>query len=494
MRDAAAEHDTQPSLETARSDRLRATCGLMLATAMQAADATIANVALPQLGHDLGGGIELGAWVMTSYLCATAIMAPLTGWLRRRYGAGRLLPGTVGAFIAASMLCTLAPSGPALIVFRILQGAGAGIILPLAQAILLDIYPRERHGRMLAIWGAALMVGPILGPPLGGIITDLVSWRGVFAINLPVGLVVILLIRGLRYREETARNLAIDGIGIAMLMIGIGALLLCLDRGVGRSWLHSPELLAEGSVTILAFAGLILRARRPDFTVFRPDMFRDVNFAVAAFYNFMTSGLLFVTVLFVPALGEGPLGYTATVAGFTIVPRAVLMMLMMLCVGQMIGRIDYRLLLSVGWLLMAGGLIILSAIPPVDQLPWIILGSTIQAVGAGMLFTPHSTLAFSTLAAELRTDAAGVYSLLRQLGFASGVALMTAVLRELTAANLSRLPTHGGPEATEFVNAATFQAYGQCFRMMAIASLIIIPGIFLFRVRATTGGTENKPA
>jgi MFS transporter, DHA2 family, multidrug resistance protein len=172
----------------------RLTAGLMIATALQVGDALIVNVALPQLQHDLGGGIELGAWVMTSYLCATAVMAPLTGWLRRRFSAARLFPAAVGVFMAASLLCAFAPSGAAMILFRVMQGAGAGLISPLAQAILLDIHPPERHGRIMALWGAALMVGPIIGPLLGGVITDFLSWRGVFAINLPLGLLVIVLL------------------------------------------------------------------------------------------------------------------------------------------------------------------------------------------------------------------------------------------------------------------------------------------------------------
>jgi len=216
------------------SGRRLATCGLMIATAMQAADALIANVALPQLQSDLGGGIELGAWVMTSYLCATAVFAPLTGWLRRRYGPRQLFHGAIGVFIAASLLCAAAPSGAAIILFRILQGAGGGIILPLAQAILLDLYPKERHGRMLAIWGAALMVGPILGPPIGGIITDLASWRWVFAINLPIGLLAIWATSRLRPQAEPPEAVAIDGVGIVLLMIAVGALQLTLERGVGR--------------------------------------------------------------------------------------------------------------------------------------------------------------------------------------------------------------------------------------------------------------------
>lgn len=470
-----------------RSERRLGTWGLMIATAMQAADALIANVALPELEAEFGAGVELGAWVMISYLGATAVMAPLTGWLRRRFGARHLFPAAIGVFTTASLLCALAPSGPILIVFRILQGAGAGVILPMAQAMLLDIYPQERHGRILSIWGAALMVGPILGPLLGGIITDMVSWRGVFAINLPLGLLVILLVRGLPQREEIARDLSIDAIGIVMLVIGVGALQLCLSRSAGQSWLQSPELLAETLITIIAFAGLTLRARRSGFSIFRPDIFKDVNFAVAAFYNFMTSGLLFVAVVFIPALGQGPLGYTATLAGFTIVPRAVLMMLVMLWVGRLIGKVDHRLMLGAGWLLMAGGLLILSMLPPEQQLPWIIIGSTVQAVGAGMLFTPHSTLAFSTLAANLRTDAAGLYSLLRQLGFASGVALMSAVLQAKVNANVIDLGADINPASgaisPHLLEIATLQAYSASFRGMAIVSLIMIPGVWLFRVR-----------
>src|ERR1700760_1702410 len=163
-----------------RPGRRQATAALMIATAMQAFDATIANVALPQIEQSLGGGIALGSWVMTSYLCASAVMATLAGWLRRRYGGRSLLLGSIATFVGASGLCALAPTSLALIQFRLVQGAAAGIIQPLAQAILLDIYPRQDHGRMLAVWGAAIMAGPILGPVLGGIIADVASWRWIF--------------------------------------------------------------------------------------------------------------------------------------------------------------------------------------------------------------------------------------------------------------------------------------------------------------------------
>src|SRR5271170_67476 len=292
--DSAAEDD--PSARHAElaagRDRLIATCGLMVATAIQAADATIVNVALPQLQHDLGGGIGLGAWVITSYLCATAVVAPLTGWLRRRYGARRLFPSAICVFTGAAVLCGLAPSVGAIILFRIIQGAAGGVIHPLAQAILLDIYPKARHAQMLAVLGAGVMIGPILGPVIGGLITDLASWRWVFAINIPLGLFSIWCVWRLRSSVETDRDFAIDVLGIPLLMAGVAASQLFLQRGIELSWFRSPEIIAEAVIAVAAFTLLALRARGPGFTAFRPDVFKDLNFVTAAFYNFMLSAIL----------------------------------------------------------------------------------------------------------------------------------------------------------------------------------------------------------
>jgi DHA2 family multidrug resistance protein len=470
-------------------DRRIATAGLMIAAGMQAADALIVNVALPRLEADLNGGPALGAWVITAYLCATAVVAPLTGWLRRRYGARRLFPLGVCAFVGASLLCSWAPTAGVLIIARILQGAGGGVIHPLSQAILLDIHPKERHGRMLAIWGSAVMAGPILAPLIGGIITDLSSWRWVFAVNLPLGLLSIWCLGRVRVTAETARDLTIDGFGIVLLMAGIAAVQLFLARGAGQSWFHSPEIIAEAAIAAIALTLLVLRMRRAGVAVFRAEVFHDVNFATAAFYNFMLSALLFVSVMFLPLLAEGPFGLPATIAGALVVPRAMLMTAIILSIGQIISRMDMRILIASGWLLMAAGLVILSAIRPDEGAAWIVIGSTIQAAGAGMLYTPLSTLAYSTLAPALRTDATGLFSLLRQLGYASGVALMTAVLQVRVQSNLAApaLPPEAG--SLDRLATATLAAYRDCFRMMAVASLLIIPGIVLFRAtrpRATT--------
>jgi MFS transporter, DHA2 family, multidrug resistance protein len=467
----------------------------MFASAMQAADATIANVALPQLERDLGDGGVAGAWVVTSYLCATAVAAPLTGWLRRRYGARRLFAGVVGAFAIASLLCALAPSLGTIILFRILQGAGGGVIHPLAQAILLDLYPKERHGRMLAAWGAAIMLGPILGPVLGGVVTDLASWRVVFLINLPLAVFAIWAMCRALPETETTADAPADLLGIALLAIGIGGLQLFLARSVGRPWLQSPELLVEGAAAVIAFAALAMRAQRTRFAALRPAVFTDVNFAVAAFYNFTISALLFVAIVFVPALTQGPLGYSATVAGLTIVPRGIAAMLVMLLVGRLIGRIAYRILLAGAMMLMTVGLAMLSAVEPSNALPWIVIGSTLQASGGGMMITCLSAVGFSTLNPDMRTDAAGVYSLLRQLGCASGVALMTAVLQAQLATNVAELSAGAaGPVGTimpHVGNLFGLQAYNTSFAGMALASLIIMPGILLFRIQSLRRQVED---
>jgi DHA2 family multidrug resistance protein len=476
------------SLEPApisRAHRQIATVALIVATAMQAGDATMVNVALPQLERELGGGLSLGAWVMTSYLCATAVMAPLTGWLRRRYGARLLFPGGIALFMLFSLLSAFAPNPAAIIACRVLQGAAGGVIHPLGQAMLLDLHPPERHGRMLAIWGSAIMLGPILGPVIGGIVTDFASWRWVFAVHLPLGVLAIWGMRRALPRGETVTRTPLDAIGALVLMISIGSLQLFLSRGIGRSWLASPELLCEATATVAGFGFLALRARAFGFTVLRLAVFRDLHFAAAAFYNFMTSALLFVAIVFLPALGEGPLGFDATLAGITIMPRGILMVVAMLVAGRLIGAVDVRVLLAGGLMMMAIGLSMLSRVQPADAVAWIIGGSSVQAIGAGLLLTPLSTLAFSTLSPEMRTDAAGVYSLLRQLGLASGIALMTAVLRTRVQANLVGLSASAGgaganPPAS-LTDIATLHAYAQCFNMMAIASMVVSPGILLFR-------------
>jgi DHA2 family multidrug resistance protein len=467
------------------SGRRQAAIALMIATAMQAFDSTIANVALPQLERSFGGGIDLGSWVMTSYLCASAVMATLTGWFRRQYGARQPFTGAIALFVLASLLCSIAPNAAALLVSRVIQGGAAGIIQPLAQAILLDIYPKRDHGRMLAIWGAVIMTGPILGPALGGVITDLASWRWIFVVNLPLGIIAVLGLRGVPASVKLAAGAAIDGIGILLLIIGIGALQLCLQRSIKYSTLLSFELIAEAGISILSMTALAIRTRRFHFTLLRMEIFRDQNFYTSTSYMFMIGAFLFATIVFLPALSEGPLGFSATSAGLIISPRGIGTMASMLIVGHLIHKIDPRIWLAFGLGVTAFALALISEVPSKGGAVWLAVASTIQGVGVGLMFTPLSTLAFSSLADELRTDAAGAYSLLRQLGCATGVAAMTALLQAKIQTNYAAIadqPALGAVSPSHLLDQATLGAYTDCFRIMAIITMFTIPGVFLFRV------------
>jgi DHA2 family multidrug resistance protein len=467
-----------------RSRRRQAALALMIATAMQALDATITNVALPQLEESLGGGIDLSSWVMTSYLCTSAVMATMTGWLRRRYGPRRLFTGSVGLFAIASVLCSLAPTVISLIQFRLLQGMAAGIIQPLAQAILLDIYPKQKHGRMLALWGATIMAGPIFGPLVGGIITDLASWRWIFILNVPIGLIAILGLWPVPIPVANADRPRIDGIGIALLVLGVGSVQLALQRSIGQVWPLPSDIIAEATVAVLALAALAIRGIRSQFSLFDLRVFSNRNFTTSAFFNYMVGALLFTSIVFLPALSEGPLGYSATQAGLALSPRGIGTMATMLLVSCLIDKFDSRALLAAGFLITAGSLAMVSQAPVDGNKIWLAAASAIQGVGVGLVFTPLSTLAFSSLAAELRTDAAGIYNLLRQLGCATGVAIMTVVLQAGIQANLAAFPHRGEANSLpdQIRDMAAFSAYTGCFQTMAVVTVIMLPGVLLFRV------------
>jgi MFS transporter, DHA2 family, multidrug resistance protein len=454
--------------------RRQATLALMIATAMQAFDATIANVALPQLERGFGGGIELGSWVMTSYLAASAVTAILTGWLRRRWGARQLFTAAVALFVGASLLCAIAATSDALIFFRLIQGAAAGIIQPLSQAIILDIYPKTEHGRMLAIWGATIMAGPMLGPVLGGVITDLSSWRWIFALNAPIGAIALLGLGSVPSRTEPCGAGPAVGVEIALVAVAAGSLQLALQRSIGQIWPPSPETIGEAGIAILAAAMIAVQNCRGRFALFRFDVFRDVNFAVASFYNFLVGAMLFTTIVFVPALAEGPFAASATQAGLAIAPRGIGTMAMMLGIRYAIDRVDHRALLALGLVATAGALGLMARVPTQAGEAWLAVASAAQGVGVGLLFTPLSTLAFSTVAAELRTDAAGVYNLARQLGCATGVGTMSAVLQARIHAHFRELYAHAGslglPPACIHEAASRF-AYTDCFRLLAIITL-----------------------
>ena len=463
--------------------RFQTTLALMIATMMQAFDATIANVALPQLDRGFSTGIDLGSWVMTSYLCASAVTAILTAWLRRRWGARQVFAGAVGLFVAASLLCALATGAEALILFRLVQGAAAGILQPLTQAIIFDIYPKNQHGRMLALFGASIMVGPMLGPVLGGIITDVASWRWIFAINAPLGAIALLGLGAIPSSPVASTGDRVDRWGMALLVVATGSLQLALQRSSDQIWPPSLETVTEFAVAVGAGTLIAFQSRRSRFTLFRFEVFRDLNFTTATVYNFLVGALLFTTIVFVPALAEGPLASNATQAGLVISPRGFGTMAMMLAMRHLIDRIDHRALLALGLLITAGALMLMARVPLHGGEVWLAATSAAQGIGIGLLFTPLSTSGFWTLAAELRTDAAGIYNLARQLGCATGVAVMTAVLHARMQIRLLDLhPNDRVPAASAHIlGVISLAAYTDCFRVLATLALAMTPGVLLLR-------------
>jgi MFS transporter, DHA2 family, multidrug resistance protein len=480
----------------------------MLATIMQILDTTIANVALPSMQGSLNAAQDTITWVLTSYIVAAAIATPLTGWISDQIGRKRWFMICIAGFTAASMLCGIATSLSEMVVFRIAQGAfGAGLV-PLSQAVLLDINPRERHGQAMAIWGAGLMVGPIAGPTLGGWLTDSFNWRWAFYVNVPVGIVALLGV--LVFMPETKlRARRFDLIGFALLSLAVGALQMMLDRGQQLDWFSSTEILLESGLVVGAlwmFAVHIATAKAPFIELV---MLKDRNFSVGLVFIFAIGIVLLATMALLPPMLQNIMGYPVITSGLVLAPRGVGTMISMILVGRLVQRVDARLLILTGLLFIAYSLWEMTTFSPEMGERLIVTNGVIQGLGLGLVFVPLSTLAFATLGPELRTEASSLFSLVRNLGSSIGVSIMATLLAQNTqinhaelAANVSpfnpaldafALPNgmtvgEGGTAALVYLNKlATTQAqmisYLDDFKMMAFVTLVCVPMLLLLRKR-----------
>ncbi len=485
-------------------NRAMITVSVMAATVMQVLDSTIANVALPHMQASLGAAQDTIVWVLTSYIVASAIAMPLSGWLSDRVGTKRLYLIAIGGFVVASMLCGVAQNLSQMVAFRALQGVFGAFLIPLAQTTMLAIYPKEKHGQAMAMWGMGVMIGPIMGPVLGGWLTENFDWRWVFYINLPVGLLAAAGVW--LFMDETMKvSRRFDLFGFALLALAIGAFQLMLDRGEGEAWFESWEIWIETGLAVSGLWMLIIHTATTREAVIPPVILRDRNVIASLIFSFVTGTLLLAGMALLPPMLQHLFGYPTVTTGLVLAPRGVGTLISMTVIGRIVGRVDPRALIMAGLTLMAVSLYQMSHFSlGMDMWP-IITSGVIQGLGLGMIFVPLNTIAFATLEPRLRTDAAGLFTLVRSLGSSVGISLVTALLTRntqishadlastVTPYNLpladpglaARLGAAGDTMMSmldaEINRQAMMIAYIDDFKFMMIMTLAVMPLVFFLK-------------
>lgn len=481
------------------------TLSVMLATVMQVLDSTIANVALPHMQGGLSASLDQIAWVLTSYIVAAAIATPLTGWLTDRFGRRRVFLAAVAGFTGASALCGISGSLTQLVLARLLQGVCGAPLVPLSQAIMLDSHPPETRGSAMAVWGVGVMVGPILGPTLGGWLTESYDWRWVFFINVPFGLMAFYGISHFIPTDPPRRAMRFDLFGFATLGLAIGALQMMLDRGNGNDWFGSIETRIELAIFLASLAYFLAhtactRAER-SFIDYR--MFKDRNLITGLIFIFIIGLVLYATRALIPPMLQGLMDWPAATVGWLTAPGGAGTMMAMLFIGKLVGRIELKVLLLTGFTITAVSLWQMMGYALNLSEADIIWPGLIQGIGLGLVFVPLSTATFATLDRSLFPQATAMYSLVRNIGSSIGISTVQTLLVRHTqiahasiAANLSAsspaLAASGIDPAkaadlimlnAEVTRQATMIAYVDCFGFMLVMTLLMMPLLLLIRSR-----------
>jgi MFS transporter, DHA2 family, multidrug resistance protein len=400
------------------------TASVMAATVMNSLDSTIANVALPHMQGSVAASADQITWVLTSYIVAAAICTPLTGWLAGRFGRKRLMLFSIVGFTFASGLCGIATSLGELVGFRLLQGVFGAALVPMSQAILLDINPPERHGPAMSIWGMGAILGPIIGPALGGWLTDNYNWRWVFFINLPVGVAAFAGLWFFLSETKASGRVKLDLFGFAMLALAIASFQVMLDRGQQLDWFSSLEICVEAASAAFFFYLFVvhtLTAREP---FIRLALFADRNFVSASVFGFFLGVLIFAVLALLPPMLEELMGYPVVLTGLVTAPRGVGTMISMIAVGQLIKRVDPRILIGVGLTLAAYSTYRMSGFSLGMDASLVYSSGFVQGIGTGLIFVPLSTIAFATLSPQLRNEGAAMFTLIRNIGSAIGISVL----------------------------------------------------------------------
>ena len=494
--------------------------GLLMAAVMGASiiqflDATIANVALPHMQSSLGATFDSVTWVLTSFIIASAVATPITGWLADRYGSRNLFLFAVSAFIATSALCGLAANLDEMVAFRVLQGITAAFIGPLSQTIMLDINKPSKHAQAMAIWGMAVMIAPISGPMIGGWLTENYSWRWVFYINLPIGIPTLAVLWWL-LPTRSIRRRRLDYLGYGLFALGLAALQLTLDRGNSQDWFQARELVIEAGIAVAAlwmFAIHLATAREP---LFPRVLMTNRNFVTTLFFMTLMGVVLISLSALMPPMLQNLFGYSVLDTGLLLAPRGVGVLISMFLASRLIGVVGPRALVGTGFTLAAVTLWHMTAWDLSmgwQEFAWTGL---VQGMGMGLCFMPLNVIAFATVPIQYRTDGAGLLNLFRSIGGSAGISLITTVLARniqvshadlagtITSFNiqsfdLSSVDRLGGlgSSALAFVDGmvnrqAAMIAYLDDFKLLSIIVACFVPLVLLLR-SPKPGGAPPPP-
>ncbi|BFT64002.1 DHA2 family efflux MFS transporter permease subunit [Pseudomonas moorei] len=421
------------------------TACVVLAVIMQALDTTIANVALPYMQGSISASSDQINWVLTSYIVAAAIMTPPSAFLARRFGRKRVLLWAIIGFVVSSILCGLAQSLEEIIPFRLLQGLAGAALVPLSQGILLDIYSLKERGSAMALFGVSVMVGPVLGPMLGGWLTDNFSWRWVFFINLPIGLLALAGIVYYVSETPTDTETRLDWLGFGSLSVAIMALQLFLDRGEQLGWFSSIEILIEAVVAAAASYVFLVHTFTADNPFISPKLFKDRNFSISVIFIFIVGITYLASLALMTPYLQTLMGYPVLTAGMVMGPRGLGTMLTMFLAGRLLGKVDTRLLLLTGLGLSALSMWLMTGWTPNVSIQTIIVVGFIQGTSLGMLFVPLTTVAFATLPVNLRAEGTGLYSLSRNVGSSVGISIVTVLLAQNIQVNHAEIGAYVTP-------------------------------------------------
>lgn len=491
--------------ETTRLDSTRkkiVTAAVMLATIIQVLDTTIANVALPHMQGSLLATQDQVSWILTSYIVASALMTLPTGWMAGRYGRKNVLITCVVGFTFTSVLCGLAVSLNEMVLFRVLQGLFGAALVPLSQATLLDINEPKNHGKAMAVWGMGVMLGPIVGPSLGGYLTEYYSWRWVFFINLPLG---IASFAGLLFFLPDSKRLErpFDKLGFVTLSLVIASLQLIMDRGEQKGWFESLEIQVYVAIILGAAWVYVVHSLRTAHPFLSPGMLRDRNLQLGLFFMFATGLILLATMALLPPFMQNLMGYTVQDVGLTLAPRGVGTLMAMTIVSRIGNRVDARWMILFGLILTAFALHLMTEFTVFVPRKDIIVSGMIQGFGLGFVFIPLSTVSYVTLDPKYRAEAASLFSLVRNMGSSIGVSVaftyfsrnarvQHAYLTEAVTPYSSWLGLDVRPDAFlpgsstalmaidgEMLRQAATIAYVSDFYMMMWIVLVLVPMVFL---------------